>query len=125
VYYFLGEGIFTQDSEPWRHSREILRRQVRSQNLNIFDKHIHCLISGLLATDGVVDLQEFLFKFTLSTTTDLLFGELIGVLGDDVEDSFRDSFDYSSPVCAIRLRLADFYWLYTPKKFKESCAVVK
>jgi cytochrome P450 len=129
LYPLLGEGIFTQDGRPWRHSREILRRQfvrVQYQNLKVFDEHIHDLISGLRAAGtGIVDLQPLFFKFTLATTTDLLFGEPVGTLGDDVRDTFGNNFDYASKISALRLRLAEFEWLYKPKKFKDACAVVK
>ncbi|CZR65420.1 related to cytochrome P450 CYP4/CYP19/CYP26 subfamilies [Phialocephala subalpina] len=129
LYPLLGEGIFTQDGKPWRHSREILRRQfvrIQYQNLKVFDEHIDDLISGLTAAgDGIVDLQPFFFKFTLATTTDLIFGEPVGTLGSDVQDTFGNNFDYASMVSALRLRLADFEWLYKPKKYREACAVVK
>jgi len=129
LYPLLGEGIFTQDGRPWRHSREILRRQfvrIQYQNLKVFDEHINDLISGLSAIDdGIVDLQPFFFKFTLATTTDLLFGEPLGTLGHDVQNTFAKNFDYASMICALRLRLADFHWLYKTKKFKASCGVVK
>lgn len=28
-------------------------------------------------------------------------------------------------ISALRLRLADFHWLYKPRKFRDACAVVK
>ena len=46
-------------------------------------------------------------------------------MGADVQDTFGTNFDYASMISALRLRLADFHWLYKPKKFTESCAVVK
>jgi len=84
------------------------------------------LLSGLAsAGNGPVDLQPFFFRFTLATTTDLLFGEPVGTLGDDVQDTFANNFDYAAMICAFRLRLADFHWLYKTKKFKNACGVVK
>lgn len=129
LYPLLGEGIFTQDGRPWKHSREILRRQfvrIQYQNLKVFDEHINELMSSLYKADSdVVDLQPLFFNFTLATTTDLLFGEPVRTLGADVQNTFAKNFDYSSMICALRLRLADFHWLYKPKKFQDSCAVVK
>lgn len=129
LYPLLGEGIFTQDGQPWKHSRELLRRQfvrIQYQNLKVFDEHIDDLIDGLSsAADGVVDLQPFLFRFTLGTTTDLIFGEPIGALGDEIRDAFGSNFDYASYVSAIRIRLADLCFLYKPKKFRDACDVVK
>jgi cytochrome P450 len=125
----LGEGIFTQDGRAWKHSRELLRRQfvrIHHQNLGVFDDHINDLITGISAVgEPIVDLQPFFFRFTLATTTDLIFGEPVGSLGDDVQDLFAQNFDYASLVCALRLRLADFHWLYKPKKFRNACGVVK
>jgi cytochrome P450 len=129
LYPLLGNGIFTQDGRPWKHSRELLRRQfarIRYQNLSVFDKHVQDLINRLsLEADGVVDMQPHFFHFTLSTTTDLIFGESSGSLGDDVQETFSANFDYASSISAIKLRLADFHWLYKTKKFRKSCDVVK
>ena len=129
LYPLLGEGIFTQDGRPWRHSRELLRRQfVRTsyQNLRPFDEHVNDLLAALYsAGDGVVDLQPHFFRFTLATTTDLLFGEPVGTLGDDFQGTFGKNFDYASSISAIRLRLADLEWLYKTKKFRDACGVVK
>ncbi|RDW82928.1 hypothetical protein BP5796_04419 [Coleophoma crateriformis] len=129
LFPLLGEGIFTQDGKPWRHSRELLRRQfvrIQYQNLKVFDEHINDLITGLIQADpGTVDLQPYFFRFTLATTTDLLFGEPVSTLGNDVQDTFGTNFDYASGICALRLRLADLHWLYKTKKFKDACNVVK
>ncbi len=129
LYPLLGEGIFTQDGQPWKHSREILRKQfVRTQyqNLEVFDQHIDDLVNLISrAADGVVDLQPYLFRFTLSTTTALLFGEPLGTLGQDVKETFSQNFDYASQISAIRLRLADLHWLYNPTQFRAACGVVK
>ncbi len=92
----------------------------------MFDQHIDDLVNILSsAADGIVDLQPYLFRFTLSTTTALLFGETAGTLGDDVKETFSKNFDYASQVSAIRLRLADLHWLYNPQKFRAACGVVK
>ena len=129
MYPLLGEGIFNQDGSPWKHSREILRRQfarIQYQNLKVFDGHINELISALCsAGNEIVDLQPHFFRFTLATTTDLIFGEPVRTLGEDVQESFTTNFDYASYVSAIRIRLADFHWLYKTRKFKNACAVVK
>jgi cytochrome P450 len=128
LYPLLGEGIFTQDGGPWKHSREILRRQfvrIQYQDPKVFDKQINGLLSRLSSSTGVVDLQPELFRFTLGTTTNLLFGEPITSLDGEGEDIFAESFDYCSLISAIRLRLADFCWLYSPSKFKKACKTVK
>ncbi|KAI9677287.1 MAG: hypothetical protein M1829_002629 [Trizodia sp. TS-e1964] len=125
----LGEGIFTQDGRPWKHSREVLRRQFvrihQYPNLEAFGEHVENLISNLSSTSGVVDLQPHLFRFTLATTTALIFGEPVFALPGEETDTFEKAFDYASYISAIRIRLADFEWLWKPAKFRAACAVVK
>jgi cytochrome P450 len=124
----LGEGIFTQDGRPWKHSRELLRRQfvrIHRQDSQVFDAHVEDLIAKLSCTSGVVDLQPYFLRFTLATTTALIFGEpVISVPGEET-DSFEKSFDYASYISAIRLRLADLEWIWKPARFKEACSVIK
>ncbi|KAL8699909.1 MAG: hypothetical protein Q9201_005736 [Fulgogasparrea decipioides] len=124
----LGEGIFTQDGRPWKHSRELLRRQfvrINFKDLSTFDRHVDDLVTGLSSSDGVIDLQPAFFRFTLATTTALIFGEPDSRLGDEYHETFASSFDYASMISAIRLRLADLEWAYKPKAFRRACDVVK
>ena len=128
LFPLLGEGIFTQDGRPWKHSREMLRRQfarMNYQTMSAYDDPINRLVAELSSASGVVDLQPAFFRFTLTTTTALIFGEAVGGLDDDDQDTFSKSFDYASYICAIRLRLADFCWAYSPSEFRRSCATVK
>ncbi|CAG7925900.1 unnamed protein product [Penicillium olsonii] len=128
LFPMLGEGIFTQDGRPWKHSRELLRRQfvrIHRQDSHVFDDHVNDLITKLKSASGVVDLQPHFLRFTLATTTALIFGEpVISVPGEET-DAFEKSFDYASYISALRLRLADFEWIWKPAKFKEACAVIK
>jgi cytochrome P450 len=132
LFPLLGEGIFTQDGLAWKHSREMLRRQfvrIQYQNVKVFDEHINDLISALASSKGIVDLQPLFFRYTLSTTTALLFGEPPDGVSKDLKGTdqvtFGKSFDYASMISAIRIRLADFHWVYKPKKFKRACEDVK
>lgn len=133
LFPLLGEGIFTQDGYAWKHSRETLRRRfvrMQYQNTKVFEKHVDDLISSMSSSTGVVDLQPAFFRYTLSTTTSLIFGEPPDVLDSTDQsiinqDMFANSFDYASMISAIRLRLADLQWLYTPSKFKRACNDVK
>ena len=129
LYPFLGEGIFTQDGPAWKKSRELLRRQfarMQYQNLRVFDEHVDALEAKLTAdSDGVVDLQPAFFDFTLSTTTALIFGEPVSNLSKDQSDAFEQSFNYASYISAIRIRLNELCWLYTPADYKKACKTIK
>ncbi|KAK7952489.1 uncharacterized protein PG986_008217 [Apiospora aurea] len=111
----LGEGIFVQDGSAWRHSRELLRRQFsRIRELGLASQQRRC---RRFATS--------LFEYTLSTTTQLLFGEPHNSLPVSERQALRDNFEYASYVSAIRLRLADVCWLYQPRKFHDACKGVR
>ncbi|CAG8058938.1 unnamed protein product [Penicillium salamii] len=111
-----------------KHSRELLRRQfvrIHRQDSEVFDDHVKDLIAKLNSESGVVDLQPHFLRFTLATTTALIFGEpVISVPGEET-DAFEKSFDYASYISALRLRLADFEWIWKSAKFREACTVIK
>jgi cytochrome P450 len=125
----IGEGIFTQDGEPWKHSREILRRQfvrMQYQDLKTFQGPVNDLLAELnSAPSGTVDLQPFFFRFTLTTTTSLIFGEPFADLDPTDHEQFGDNFTYAGLVTAMRTRLAKWCWLYNPPKFRKACLMVK
>lgn len=133
LFPLLGEGIFTQDGPAWKHSRELLRRQfvrIREGGLTALAPHVKELIDAIGAEarnhpNGVVDLQPHFFEYTLGTTTDLLFGEPHSSLPKEERDALRDNFDYASLISAIRLRLADLAWFYTPGKYTDACGKVR
>lgn len=124
----IGEGIFTQDGHPWKRSRELLRRQfvrIQYHDVKVFDRPVDDLLFDLSSSNGVVDLQPLFSRFTLATTTSLIFGEPSATLDRADNQAFGESFDYCSHISALRLRLADWCWLYSPWKFKSACEVVK
>ncbi|KAI1376215.1 n-alkane-inducible cytochrome P450 [Hypoxylon crocopeplum] len=133
LFPLLGEGIFTQDGHAWKHSRALLRRQfarVHELGIAALIPHADELLSAVAreaetSIDSVVDLQPHFFEYTLGTTTGLIFGEPHSSLPKANRDELRNNFDYASLVSAIRLRLADLSWLYTPLKFRKACRVVR
>ncbi|KAF7868659.1 hypothetical protein EAF04_005189 [Stromatinia cepivora] len=128
-YPMIGEGIFTQDGEPWRHSRDVMRRQfvrMQYQDLKVFEGPVDTLLAGLKSSArGIVDLQPFFFRFTLNTTTSLIFGEPFAGLDPAENEQFQIDFNYSGLITAMRVRLAEWYWLYNPTNYKKSCSMGK
>ena len=129
---FIGEGIFTQDGTAWKHSREMLRRpflKSHYQDLHGFGEHTENLLAELSfrelrSSNGVVDLQPLFFRFTLATTTALIFGQS-AVGHEDGQQDFARDFDYASKITSLRARLQDFYWAYSPARYKAACRGIK
>ncbi|KAI4176501.1 MAG: hypothetical protein LQ346_007885, partial [Caloplaca aetnensis] len=127
-YRLLGEGIFNQDGPPWKHSRELLRRQfvrMQYQNLGAFREHVDNMIDAMGNSGGIVDLQPIFFRYTLDITTALIFGQSVHSLVNEGRDSFSESFSEAADITAYRGRLGDLYWLYTPWRFSKACTAIK
>lgn len=61
----------------------------------------------------------------MDTTTSLLFGESANSLDQDSVDEFGENFDEASWITAIRVKLVDYYWVYTPRRYIRACNNVK
>jgi cytochrome P450 len=122
-----GDGIFTQEGQAWKHSRDMLRPQFMHKqydNLEVFEEAVDDLLDVLPTHGGVVDLQPLFFRLTLDTTTAFLFGESVGSLKDpDVagEQTFANAFNTAQEYVAKRFRLLDLYWMIGGKEFRQAC----
>lgn len=125
-----GDGIFTQEGDAWKHSRDLLRPQLvhrQYEDLGLFDEPMDDLLGALPKTGGVVDLQPLFFRYTLDVTTAFLFGESIRSLNttdDAPAHAFARAFDLSQQYVAKRFRLQDFHWVIGGKEFREACRQV-
>lgn len=64
------------------------------------------------------------FRFTLDTTTALLFGESVYCLkanDSNDEQTFAESFNVAQEYLVKRYRLLDLYFLIGGRKFKNAC----
>lgn len=106
---FLGDSIFTTDTDLWHGSRQLIRPQFikdRVSDLEIFEKHVQILLRAIanggvkgtpgIGTDGVgkgrkVDVSDLFFRYTLDAATDFLLGSSVNSL--EIKDqSFADAF---------------------------------
>jgi cytochrome P450 len=123
-----GKLLIRRSPIQWKHSRELLRRQfmrIQYQDVKVFENPINNLLATLSSSIGVVDLQPEFFRFTLATTTSLIFGEPFAGLDPTDHEVFAENFDYCSLISAMRLRLASLCFLYSPLKYKKACRQVK
>ncbi|GAB1198417.1 hypothetical protein APSETT444_007736 [Aspergillus pseudonomiae] len=122
---FLGDGIFTQDGDAWKHSRELLRPQLSRQKyrtLNVFRSHVDSLLRQIPGDGGEVDLQPLFFRLTLETTTEFLFGKSIASMrsAEFKGQKFAKNFDNAQRYVMQRFRLLDLYWLIDGPSFWRS-----
>lgn len=107
----------------------MLQRQfarVSARDLETFTNPIETLISSFQGSKGVVDLQPAFFRFTLATTTMLLFGESIETILSEAEQvEFAEHFDSATWVSAVRLPMAHLAFLYNTPSYRKSCKIVR
>ena len=130
----LGDGIFTQDAAPWKHSRDMLRPLFSLNRANIFtqvEEHTEHLLN-CISTNKFIDLQPLFFRFTFDTTTFLLFGRSMNSLqatstqdaASAKEAEFSEAFRISQDFLVRRGRLGNLYWLIGGKEFQKQCSIV-
>lgn len=108
----------------------MLRPQFMSNRTQTFvqlQKHVDDLMATI-PEGSPTDLQQLFFRYTLDTTTSLLFGRSLDTLtkesiGDD-EASFAEAFNVAQDFLAKRGRLGDLYWLIGGRKFRNACEQV-
>lgn len=129
MHAMIGDGIFTQDGNEWKDSRDILRRrfaQMQYQNLRGFNEHIESMIERLKSSsDAEVDLQKEFYRLTLNTTIAMILGRPLEDYEGRIGDQFSTSFDEASRVTGTRIRLGDLYYIYRPRGFLKACQTIR
>lgn len=134
----LGKGIFTSRGDIWKHSRSLLRPQFSREMIsdpNLEEEHLQNLYARLQADSSTgwtdtVDLAPLLFKLTLDTSTDFIFGRSTYTLkeGGAIKDKNGREIDHHFNEAKVwidkRGALAKFYWLLNSKEFKEHCDTI-
>ncbi|KAK7985287.1 hypothetical protein PG988_002909 [Apiospora saccharicola] len=131
----LGKGIFTSRGDTWKHSRALLRPQFARDMIsdpNLEEEHLQNLYARLPADSSTgwtdtVDLAPLLFKLTLDTSTDFIFGRSTYSLKEDGANTDKNGqeidhhFNEAKVWIDKRGALAKFYWLMNSKEFKGHC----
>ena len=72
-----------------------------------FLEPINSIISKLPVSE-IVDLQPVFFRFTLATTTALIFRQSTDGLETEKQKTYASNFNHASFVSALRMHLVDF-----------------
>ena len=141
----LGEGIFTSQGEPWRHSRALTRPQFAHDqvtDLELEENHVQALFGALKTGKdgwtGKVDLQPIFYNFTLDTATEFLYGQSVHALDPSARKNLPTTYGMEAPNQAEfghhmdesktwiqkRAALSKLYWLIPKKRFAHHCAEV-
>lgn len=134
-------GIFSDDGVRWSHSRALVRPAfTRDQitDLDALERHVQNLLRAITTNvngagwTGSKDLSPLLFRLTLDSSTEFLFGQSVesqlaslqdnnSPKSDDLEwGSFSSSWDTATMEVAKRFRLNSMYYMHNTKKMRDS-----
>nr|B8QHP5.1 RecName: Full=Cytochrome P450 52-N1; Short=CYP52-N1; AltName: Full=Cytochrome P450 monooxygenase CYP52-N1 [Starmerella bombicola]ACD75402.1 cytochrome P450 monooxygenase CYP52-N1 [Starmerella bombicola]AIY55342.1 cytochrome P450 monooxygenase CYP52-N1 [Wickerhamiella domercqiae] len=111
--HVIGDGIFTQDGAPWKHSRDMLRPQFTKDQISrveLLSHHIDVLIREIRKSGGNVELQRLFHLMTMDTATHFLFGESVGSLEVSGESK---GIEITDPKTGEIVNTVDFVESYT------------
>lgn len=133
----LGDGIFTLDYDGWKHSRALLRPNFSREKIAhtiALEKHVQALFKHINRLNGApFDIQNLFFKLTVDTSTEFLFGQSAFSLRDsdpneieqfEGERDFYTAFNAAQEILSSRAWLQQWFWIYSPKSFKDNCKIV-
>ncbi|KAI1634274.1 cytochrome P450 alkane hydroxylase [Biscogniauxia mediterranea] len=126
----LGDGLFTQDGDEWKHSRDVLRPQFYHryyEDLEILRPHVDNLLQAIGDIEGVVDLEPLFFRLTLDVTTQFLLGKSVysqRTNNSNRPNEFETAFDLAQSISIKRLRFQKLYWLVGGTEFRRACNTV-
>ncbi|KAI1653485.1 cytochrome P450 monooxygenase [Daldinia decipiens] len=127
----LGDGIFIQEGDAWKRSRDILRPHFYHRNyesLDMLRPHIDNLLQAITSTTAdIIDLEPLFFRLALDVTTEFLFGESVRsqCLDSNVaSQEFEEAFNLAQAISAKRLRFQKLHWLVSGKELRKACNVI-
>jgi cytochrome P450 len=127
-YPVTGDSAFSSKGPVWSHGRALLRpafTKLQISNFDIYEKNFQ-KFSKLIPSDGsTVDLQELFKRFTLDTASEILFGDSVNSLDENVlMKDISDAFDYASKEVFARSNLGLLIFLHWDPKFTYACKVL-
>ena len=90
-----GHGIFTTDGKDWARSRALVRPSFvreRVSSMEIFEPHIQNFLMHIPKDGSAFDIQELLFKLTMDTSTEYLFGRSTNTLARETNTTEAERF---------------------------------
>ncbi|KAI0475564.1 cytochrome P450 alkane hydroxylase [Xylariaceae sp. FL0804] len=125
-----GDGLFTQDGEAWKHSRNNLRPHFSHRlydDLAVFRHHVDNLLEAASGAGSVVDLQPLFLHLTLDVGSQFFFGESLDSqrsASSPVGKRFETALDFAQTVCIRQLGFRRLRWLVGGRAFRDACNTV-
>ncbi|KAJ7353576.1 cytochrome P450 monooxygenase [Mycena albidolilacea] len=119
-----GLGVFTSDGELWKFHRQMTRpffSRDRISNLDIFSRHSEDALGIIRASQGVAfDYQDVVFRFTLDSAAEFLFGVRVDSLRGETTDLLGPALSRLQHAMAQRSRTAPIWPLFEMRKDKTT-----
>ncbi|KAI6093440.1 cytochrome P450 [Hypoxylon rubiginosum] len=128
----LGVGIFNADGDAWAHARATIRPNLTRKQFTdvvLFEKHFQVWMNHMPVGQGkLLDVQEWVFRFTLDVGTELLCDKSADTLhpeGAAAGHRFGWAIDTACDVISVRMQLGKLWRLYGGRDNREACQAVR
>ncbi|KAI5247001.1 cytochrome P450 52A1 [Aureobasidium subglaciale] len=118
--HLMGRATFMLDGAEWSHSRSILRPMFakdRVADLELLEAHFQKLLKLIPEAGATVDIGEIFHRYAFDVSSEFLFGESLGSLGDQTDTKAQLAHDIELTIqdAADRFRWSLLYrWLKRP-----------
>jgi cytochrome P450 len=124
----LGDGIFTADGSRWLHARRLLKPNLTRDQLAGFlprlEMHVEHLMASIQEQESLdLDLQPLLFRLTMDSTADFLFGR--STCGESLSADLTESVEIAQEGIITRARLGPFRDILVGRRFFHACEHVR
>ncbi|KAI5464894.1 cytochrome P450 [Mariannaea sp. PMI_226] len=104
ISHIFGKGIFVLSGHSWRHTRTILRKNLRKENpapfLNTLEKHFQAF-KRHIPTDGTeIDLQPLFLGLAMDVATETLMGHSTYMLDNSGDHTIEQQFVDDYMICS-------------------------
>ncbi|MEO1054786.1 MAG: cytochrome P450 [Bacteroidota bacterium] len=128
-------GVFNAEGTDWKKQRRITAQSLNVGHLKEFFPTLIKVARKLkkrwdksVSTEGVIDIQNDLMRFTVDVTTNLAFGYNMNTL-DEESDAIQAHLEKVFPSLFRRINAPIPYWRYfkmpTDRAFERSMAAIK
>jgi cytochrome P450 len=129
----VGDGVMTLDGGRHEHARALIRptfSKAHIENEAAYDWHVQKLIGSLAGDGSTVDLQPFLERLDLDSSTEFIFGESVASLDDppnalQASHKFPAAFNVAQQGMGARFTMLPFNFLHRDEQFWGACRSIR
>ena len=127
-----GRGILSTDGAFWHHSRALIRptfNREQISSIELLRPHLDALLTFIPRDGSTIDLIPLLKRYTLDTSSEILFGKSVKSQStvssdEDTNSEFLKNFEFASANIGKHRHVGKFMWLGQDKRWIEATKII-